>query len=711
MAPAKAPPLTLPAPQQPADQLTIGARHDETPARRAAAELAYQRGDLMEAERQITAAIVAARKAGRPPSDIAMLSFDRALFVELRGDRMAARTLYAGLMKDATERGDPGLLARLHSQLSASHNATGDLNTARDHGLQALSLAEAARDLIAQGNALRNLGVLARASGNLPEAIARFEKALEVFRATAQPDYLAGTLATLASMETERGRLGVAQGHVEDGLKLRATPPSRVTLLSAAAGVADARGDWAAAERVYAELEASPALASQANGRTGVLISLCGIRAHLRLASAEDTCRQALKESEANGAPDQIARALYNQAGERYAAGQREEAIALLQRALSTWESSGSTSTRYAVLTRSQLEKIASNRPVDLSPVDPRAARVSDQTTQAVALYGRGEYVQAERLLIMTLALAHQLEDDDAQAMVLGNLGYVKLGQQRFDAARVYAEQSLAISERIGADHRTWVQLLLLGKSQALTGQADEALKTFERGLAMVRGMSSAHEAEYLGDIGVWHEQKRNFAEALRRHEEAAQVWTRLDDRKRLGMSLFQAARDEFMLRRLDAAQVRLKEALDASRTVGHAETEHAIWMLQGDIDVQQKRFDDAERHLLAALQLALQARAPEQTRASYERLIALDGRGGSGGSGRSAADWRRERDEVLAGRVASQWQSAQLASQLGAIALQLNDKAEARLYLQRAVTLYRAMDRANTDEGRRAQQRLDALG
>ncbi|OYX65697.1 MAG: hypothetical protein B7Y88_07195 [Sphingomonadales bacterium 32-64-17] len=675
---------------------------------RAAALTAFDRGDLTEAEQLFQASIDNARVTGRSPADMDILRFDLALTVERSGDRARADTMYETLIKSATDRGDTDMLGRVHSQLASSLNQTGDLDRASEHALLAFNLGEAAHSPMAQANAARNLGSIARLRGNLDETVRRYVQAQGLFASAGQVDYVAETLGGLAALEMQRDRLGIAQGYVDDGLRLPASQQARLALLLAAANVADRRNDLANAEHRYAELADLPALRAVTNGRATALSNLCGVRARLRSTTAEQSCRDALHETEAGNAPELTARAAYHLASVRYNAGDFEEALTLVRRSLLLLEANGSGATAFAVTARSQIERIVERKAADFPPLDPRRSRISDLNAQGVATYARGDYVQAQLLLAEALADAHRLADEDGEAMVLGNLGYLKMAQRRFGEARAYAEQSLAISERIGADHRTYAQLLLLGNLQAMSGERREATRTLTRGLAMVRGVSSRHEGEYLTVLATIQEHEKRWAEAGRLHLEVADIQRRLGDQRSLGLALMRAARSDVELGRLLDAETRLREALAAARVVGDLQGEHAIWFVQSGIDERRRQYGDARHHLTAALQLALQARAPGETRTTYDRLIALAERQRDA---QGVAAWRKERDDVLGGRVMSRLQAARLAAALADIALQIGNREEGRLYLRRAVLLYRAMDQSASEEGRKAEKRLADLG
>lgn len=713
------PPAPVPAPQTgagtrlsaPLPPLRVGPPTIVTPPEdvvrlRAAALAAFDAGNLVEAEQLFLRTLAAARTTGRSPADVDILRFDLALTVD-RVDRARAAPMYEALIRSATDRGDADMMSRAHSALAANLRQTGDSDKAREHAMLAFHLAETSHNPVAQAGAARVLGTDAWLRGNLTEAVRHYALARDLFQAAGSADHTAETLATLAQLEVARNRLGVAQGYVEDGLRLCACAGARLQLLFARAAVADQRGELALAERSYAELAELPTIRSVPMGRAAALANLCAVRVRLHAESAEASCDDALRETAAQGARDALARTAYALATRRYEAGRHAESLELLRRALAMIEANCGGGGAFAVQIRAVIEQLNAGLPADLPSLDPRRVRVGDQNASGTALYARQDYAGAELLYVQALAGARDLKDEDAEAMVLGNLGYLRLAQHRYGEARAYAEQSLARSERIGAKARTRVQLWLLGQAQAIAGSRDAARKTLWRGFDMVRGVDGLLEAQYLVSLATIEETDKRWAEAARLFLQAEGAAQRMGDQSGRAAALVRAAEAEAKLSLSDRAERHLGDALAAARSVGSTQAEQAVWLLQGEIDQRRARYDDARRHFLAALQLALQARAPRETRTSYDRLIALAERQHDAPS---AAAWRKERDEVLVGSVMAQLRAARLAYALADMALQRGARDEGRFYLQRAVKSYRAIDQAATDEGRRAEQRLADL-
>ncbi len=192
---------------------------------------ALDRADLLAASAQL------AREA------VLALEF-RADIECARGDYGAARALYL----DARERaralaGDGDIVLELERRLADVALATGDLDTARNAALAALSLSRVHADRLEEAAAERVLGALAARTGHWPEALSHFEVALSTFESIGERweltrSYVEFAHAALAG-SPDSGRVEQARGWLRRAEALAAETEDAAMSTLASVGLAE----------------------------------------------------------------------------------------------------------------------------------------------------------------------------------------------------------------------------------------------------------------------------------------------------------------------------------------------------------------------------------------------------------------------------------------------------------------------------------------
>lgn len=162
--------------------------------------------------------------------DASLALFERSIAVQIQiGDRQARAMAEGNIGGIHWEHGDLPEARRWFESAVATHKSIGslqganslgglgnllfyqgDLEGARQHFLDALSMQEAAQDLNTQGVPLQNLGELERQAGNLPEARRYIERSLEIRTELGQQRGIALTRGVMADILADEGDVKAA---------------------------------------------------------------------------------------------------------------------------------------------------------------------------------------------------------------------------------------------------------------------------------------------------------------------------------------------------------------------------------------------------------------------------------------------------------------------------------------------------------------------
>ena len=129
-----------------------------------------------------------------------------------------------------------------------------------------------------------------------------------------------------------------------------------------------------------------------------------------------------------------------------------------------------------------------------------------DAQGTAFVLYQLGLIAELEDDLEMALeyyrqseSIARQLKDHTGLVLLCSSIGMVYLRQQRFDLALPYLEQSVMLARNSGDQEQLAENLYWLGYAVANTGDARQAEKIFEEGLAIFTQLGSREAQKVRG--------------------------------------------------------------------------------------------------------------------------------------------------------------------------------------------------------------------
>ncbi len=343
-------------------------------------------------------------------------------------DDLFERTGRWDLRRQALENGRSAALAGSRDFAALTHNlgilaqAQGDYPEARRLYEESLRLAEQLGDRAGVAKSLHQLGMLAQAQGDYPEARRLYEQAAETFRDL-------GALREQAAVLHQLGMLAQAQG------------------------------DYPEARRLYEE---SLRLAEQLGDRAGVASTLhqLGI-----LAQAQGDYPEA--------------RRLYEQAAETFRdlGALREQAAVLHQ---------------LGMLAQAQGDYPEARRLYEESlrikeQLGDRAGVAKSLHQLGMLAQAQGDYPEARRLYEASLRIEEQLGDRAGVAKSLHQLGMLAQAQGDYPEARRLYEESLRIEEQLGNRAGVAITLHQLGMLAQAQGDYPEARRLYEESLR-IRG-------------------------------------------------------------------------------------------------------------------------------------------------------------------------------------------------------------------------------
>jgi predicted ATPase/class 3 adenylate cyclase len=195
-----------------------------------------------------------------------------------------------------------------------------------------------------------------------------------------------------------------------------------------------------------------------------------------------------------------------------------------------------------------------------------------------------GDYARAQTAVARALAASRGTGSVVGEVRCLDRLGFIAWRQGRYDQAKAWYEQAMALLGDKDAYSDEEAQALAqvlngLGTVHRQQGQFDEAWACYERALALNRMTGNrAGEARALNNLGVTAYYRRHFGEALTHHEQALEIRRAIGDRAGEGESLNNLA---MTVRQMgDYGQVKryLLAALTIQQATGNRWEEGNIW-------------------------------------------------------------------------------------------------------------------------------------
>lgn len=322
----------------------------------------------------------------------------------------------------------------------------------------------------------------------------------------------------------------------------------------------------------------------------------------------------AAQQHESIGNNDGVASALSAQAGPLKRAGRTAEARAALDRALRLAEASGTASVRASIhgnlanlaATEARYADARQHYDAALSLFrelhDKGAEAVTLGNLANVAAYS-GDLRTAEKLNRDALALFRELQRPADVARILTDIAVAALEKGDLAEAGQLAEESAGIFGQLGDPRRLAITLCLGAdvKIHAAELEAAEALLDASGPLEKLELEAQAIIATLRGRIALLRDQRpkarKNFEFALKQRVATG-------DRTMQRVSQLDIAGLELIEGHLVEAEQAALAIIVQSREDHQPSGERSARILLAEILLQQKRFDDAEREMVAARQM-----------------------------------------------------------------------------------------------------------
>ncbi|MBW1616577.1 MAG: tetratricopeptide repeat protein [Deltaproteobacteria bacterium] len=137
----------------------------------------------------------------------------------------------------------------------------------------------------------------------------------------------------------------------------------------------------------------------------------------------------------------------------------------------------------------------------------------------------RGYLTDFMSALKIGLSAVKKSNDKEAEAVFLGNVGFIYANKGELDKALEYYEQALDITKEIGYKEGEANQLLNIGNIYANKGELDKALEYYEQALDITKEIGYKEgEAINLGNIGNIYANKGELDKALEYYEQALNI-------------------------------------------------------------------------------------------------------------------------------------------------------------------------------------------
>lgn len=203
-----------------------------------------------------------------------------------------------------------------------------------------------------------------------------------------------------------------------------------------------------------------------------------------------------------------------------------------------------------------------------------------------VCLQDLGRLDEAAEAYQEAIKCGEKLEDQRGVVVRKGNLGTVRLLQQRYDEAlEIFAEvrDSFASLGEPGGVAIGWHQI---GVVRRYAGQYEQAERAYRHSLAIeVQQKNLSGEASSLGELGNLYNEMGRLEEAVRCYRQAADIHVKLQDWRYEGADRSNLAITLIKLQRYDEARSELLRAIECKKTYGHAAEEWKTWDILYDLE------------------------------------------------------------------------------------------------------------------------------
>jgi tetratricopeptide (TPR) repeat protein len=185
-----------------------------------------------------------------------------------------------------------------------------------------------------------------------------------------------------------------------------------------------------------------------------------------------------------------------------------------------------------------------------------------------------------------SIRLSEKLEDQRGVAVSKGQLGSVRLLQERYaEALEIYTE-ARDIFASLGEPGSVAIFWHQIGMAHRYAGQYEQAERAYRQSLAIkVQQKDLSGEASSLGELGNLYSDMGRLEEAVKCHRQAADIYLRLRNQMREGFAHGNLASAFIRLQRYDEARRELYSALECFKPYGHVAEPWRAWSLICDVE------------------------------------------------------------------------------------------------------------------------------
>ncbi len=218
--------------------------------------------------------------------------------------------------------------------------------------------------------------------------------------------------------------------------------------------------------------------------------------------------------------------------------------------------------------------------------------------------YSRGDYTTALRLIDEAQKIFEARGDKHNLASIEANkaAAYINMGQ--LDQAITHYQKALALEDASNTSEGQQYAERQIGRMYLTLGDLRKANESLSESYAQSSGYHNANTAYAALELGRLRRAEGNTTEAIRLHEQALDLFTRLEDPRDRLETLMQLAIDELIGLNSTGAAVHLREAEGLLPVVDNQKLMGKFRNLEGVLAAREGRFDLALAKYDEALQI-----------------------------------------------------------------------------------------------------------
>ncbi len=207
-------------------------------------------------------------------------------------------------------------------------------------------------------------------------------------------------------------------------------------------------------------------------------------------------------------------------------------------------------------------------------------------TGAADCLRDLGRYDEAAIYYEVGIRRAEKLSDRRTAAVVMVNLGTLRLLQKRHGEALESYRDALGIFELLGEPVSVAMGWHNIGVAHLGAGQFEQAEQAYRQSLAIcVQQQNRAAEGASLTELGNLYGQMGRLEEAVTFFRQAADIYVKLQDLSNEGFARSNLARTLIKLERYDEARRELLRAIECNKPFGHAAQPWMTWEILHNLE------------------------------------------------------------------------------------------------------------------------------